>query len=87
MGKFSLNSLKWEGNSRAMYSTIIQSVPIFFKAVVEGSVLSWIKDHDVTTVTEDMVIQAFEENAPFEMKSKLLPVLNQMRQLNNQTQE
>lgn len=74
-----MENLNWEGNSKAMYEAIIDSMPPLFKAAVKKKVSVWIDKYNIKTVTEEDVIKTVKDYAPEEYKEKLLALINQLK--------
>ncbi len=74
-----VENLKWEGNSKMMYGTILKATPELLQGGIKRLVASWVEKHEVDVVTEDMVFEVLDDIAPSEARDKIGPILETMR--------
>lgn len=77
---YSLDTLKWEGNSRLMCESILREVPPFFRGGVQRSIADWLGKNSLATVTEDDVFRAVRDISPRNLaENRILPELEKLR--------
>ena len=74
-----LDNVTWKGNSKKMYSFILEAVPSIFKGTIKHEVEDWLAKNKVEIVTEELVIKMFKEKAPKAMFQKLAPQLDRIK--------
>jgi hypothetical protein len=74
-----LDKVKWKGNSKKMYETILGVVPSIFKSTVKHQVEDWVIENKVEIVTEELVLKMFKEKAPKNIWLKVSPKLEGMK--------
>ena len=74
-----IDTLEWQGNSKAMYRGILNAIPALFRGTVQRSIGRWLLENNVKTVTEDTVFRAVHEIAPPNIARQILPELEKMR--------
>lgn len=79
MKSSALDNVKWEGNSKKMYQTILDAVPSLFKSTVIHEVNSWLVKNSVDVITEELILKMFKEKAPKAMWQKVNPKLESMK--------
>lgn len=77
--KANLENLVWEGNSKKMCEAVLAVVPSFMQGGLKKQISSWIKEHNVEKVTEDVFFQVFEDIAPASYQKKLMPELEKLK--------
>ena len=75
-----MDDLQWQGNSRKMYEAVINEIPAFFRGSVRRSIVKWIEQNEIHTVTEDLIFRAVDEIAPADLAEKRIkPGLEELR--------
>lgn len=74
-----VETLTWEGNSKQMFSLVMDAVPAIFKGLVKHEIEDWIVKNNVKAVTEELCLKMFKEKAPKGMIEKLTPKLESLK--------
>ncbi len=72
--RIKLSELEWQGNSKAMYDEIMDSLPPMYRAAVKKKFEVWVNQKQETVITEHNIIHTIEKYAPAGMKEQLLPL-------------
>ncbi|WP_024831926.1 hypothetical protein [Ruminiclostridium josui] len=85
MRSSALNNVTWKGNSRKMFKAVMSAVPPIFRSMIRREIESWILEHKVKVVTEELLLRMFYEKAPKAYKQKLGPKLEAMKTTRGET--
>ncbi|EGD47953.1 hypothetical protein Cpap_2639 [Ruminiclostridium papyrosolvens DSM 2782] len=85
MSGSALDNVTWKGNSRKMYKAVMSAVPSIFRSTIKREIESWVVEHKVKVVTEDLLLKMFHEKAPKGYKQKLGPKLEAMKTTREET--
>lgn len=73
------DTLTFEGNSREMVEAVLRSVPRLFRKRLFYEIRKYVRDRNVTVVTEELIFDAVREFAPQTLIDRYLPDLLAMR--------
>ncbi len=85
MSGSALDNVTWKGNSRKMYKAVMSAVPSIFRSMIRREIESWVVEHKVKVVTEELLLKMFYEKAPKGYKQKLGPKLEAMKTTRGET--
>lgn len=75
-----MENLEWQGNSRKMYETVLNQIPVIFKSGIKKKIADWINKNNIKVVTEDTVFKAVNDIAPESLaNTKIKPELEKLR--------
>lgn len=78
-----IDKLTWKGNSKKMYTIILNAVPGLFKSTVKKEVEKWLIENKVDIITEELILKMFKEKAPKGMWEKIYPQLEKLKTENS----
>ena len=73
--------LTWEGNSKAMYDTVIKAVPAFVRPIIKSKLLRALKEKSGVSmeITEAVFMDALRSSTPESKLEKIIGELEKLR--------
>ena len=72
-------NIKWNGNSKEMYNLVLSKVPTMFRGKIIRKINAYIRENNVTEVSEDMIIEAVKEYAPRKYYDSMIGELEKLK--------
>lgn len=72
-------SVKWIGNSKAMYNLVLDAAPEAIRDNFSKLSTEWIIKYNMVEIDEDMIFRVVYDISPMETRNKLMPALQSMR--------
>jgi hypothetical protein len=68
----SIENLKWEGNSKAMFEKVVSFAPGPMQELVKNDFIAWVEKRNIAVMTEELMEQNIKETAPKPFLNMLL---------------